>query len=95
MTRFLEFVHRAVQLKKLESEEFFGFFGFGCSICNNFLLLFSATFILTYFVPVCHYVGVLGMLLFSHALLQKLLLRYAVLGEKSFNKEVVTGSKKM
>ena len=73
-----------------------GFFGFGCSVCNKFLLLlFSSTFILTYFEPVRHYVGVLGMLLFSHALLQKLLLRYAVLGEKSFNKEVVTGSKKM
>ena len=71
-----------------------GFFGFGCSICNNFFLLFSSTFILTYFEPVRHYVGVLGILLFSHALLQKLLLRHAVLSEKSFNREVAAGSKK-
>ena len=73
-----------------------GFFGFGCSACNKFiLLLFSSTFILTYFEPVRHYVGVLGILLFSHALLQKLLLRHAVLSEKSFNGEVAAGSKKM
>ena len=68
---FLEFGHRAVQLKKRESEEFWVFFGFGCSACNKFLLLlFSSTFILTYFEPVRHYVDVLGILLFSHALLQ-------------------------
>ena len=65
-----------------------GFFGFGSSACNKFLLLlFSSTFILTYFEPVRHHVGVLGILLFSHALLQKLLLRHAVLSEKSFNGE--------
>jgi len=57
--------------------------------------LFSTTFILTYFEPVCHYVAVLGILLFLHALLQKLLLRHAVLIEKSFNGEVIAGSKKM
>ena len=73
-----------------------GFFGFGCSAFNKFLLLlFSSTFILTYFEPVRHYVDVLGILLFSHALLQKLLLRHAVLSEKSFNGEVAAGSKKM
>ena len=73
-----------------------GFFGFGCSVCNKFLLLlFSLTFILTYFEPVRHYVDVLGIFLFSHALLQKLLLRHAVLIEKSFNGEVAAGSKKM
>ena len=34
-------------------------FGFGCSACNKFLLLlFSSTFILTYFEPVRHYVDV-------------------------------------
>ena len=72
------------------------FFGFGCSVCNKFLLLlFNSTFILTYFEPVRHYVGVLGKLLFSHALLQKLLLRHVVLSEKSFNGEVAAGSKKM
>ena len=61
-----------------------GFFGFGCSVCNKFLLLlFSSTFILTYFEPVRHYVGVLGILLFSHALLKKLLLRHVVLSENS------------
>ena len=70
-----------------------GIFGFGCSVCNKFLLLlFNSTFILTYFEPVRHYVGVLGILLFSHALLQKLLLRHAVLSEKSFNGEVAAGS---
>ena len=43
-----------------------GFFGFGCSACNKFLLLlFSSTFILTYFEPVRHCVGVLGILLFT------------------------------
>ena len=74
----------------------FSFFGFGCSVCNKFLmLLFSSTFILTYFEPVRHYVGVLGILLFSHALLQKLLLRHAVLSEQSFNGEVPAGAKKM
>ena len=59
---------------------FLGFFGFGCSACNKFiLLLFSSTFILTYFEQVRHYVDVLGILLFSHALLKKFLLRHAVL----------------
>ena len=73
-----------------------GFFCFDCSVCKKFLLLlFSSTFILTYFEPVRHYVDVLGILLFSHALLQKLLLRHAVLSEKSFNGEVAAGSKKM
>ena len=73
-----------------------GFFGFGCSACNKFLLLlFSSTFILTYFEPVRHYVDVLGILLFSYALLQKLLLRHAVLSEKSVNGEVAASSKKM
>ena len=72
-----------------------GFFGFGCTVSNKFLLLlFSSTFILTYFEPVRHYVGVLGTLLLSQALLQKLLLRHAVLSEKSFNEEVDTRSKK-
>jgi hypothetical protein len=47
------------------------------------------------FEPVRHYVGVLGILLFSQAFLQKLLLRHAVLSEKSFNREVAAGSKKM
>ena len=71
-----------------------GIFGFGCTFCNKFLLLlFSSTFILTYFEPVRHYVGVLGILLFSHALLQKLLLRHAVLSEKSFNGEIAACSK--
>ena len=72
------------------------FFGFGCSVYNKFLLLLlSSTFILTYFEPVRHYVGVLSILLFSHAHLQKLLLRHAVLSEKSLNGEVAADSKKM
>jgi len=92
----LEFGHRRYATKKAGIGGIFGFFGFGCSACNNFLLLlFSSTFILTYFEPVRHYVDVLGILLFSHALLQKLLLRHAVLSEKSLNGEVVAGSKKM
>ena len=46
-----------MQLNKLESEEFWFFFCFGCSACNKFLLLLfsSCTFILTYFVPVCRH----------------------------------------
>ena len=72
-----------------------GFFGFGCSACNKFILLFSSTFILTYFEPFRHYVDVLGILLFSHALLQKLLFRHAVLCEKYFNGAIAAGSKKM
>ena len=74
----------------------FGFLDFVCLVCNKFLLLlFSSTFILTYFEPVRHYVGVLGILLFSHALLQKLLLRHAVLCEKYFSGEVAAISKIM
>ena len=82
--------------KKAGIGRILGFFGFGCSACNKFILfLFSSTFFLTYFEPVRHYVDVLGILLFSHALLQKLLLRHAVLSEKSFNREVAAGLKKM
>ena len=85
-----------MQLKKLESEDFLVFLVLAAQlVINLFLLLFSSTFILTYFEPVRHYVGVLGILLFSHALLQKLLLRHAVLSEQSFNGEVPAGSKKM
>ena len=81
--------------KKAGIEGILGFFGFGCSACDKFLLLlFSSTFILTYFEPVRHYVDVLDILLFPHALLEKLVLRHAVLCEKYFNGEVTAGSKK-
>ena len=74
----------------------FGFLDFVCLVCNKFLLLlFSLTVILTYFEPVCDHVGVLGILLCSHALLQKLLFRHAVLCEKYFNGAIAAGSKKM
>ena len=65
-----------------------GFVGFGCSICNKILLLlFGSSFLLSYFEPVRHYVGALGLLLFSYALIQRWLSRLAVLNENSLQKE--------
>ena len=65
-----------------------GFVGFGCSICNKILLLlFGSSFLLSYFEPVRHYVGALGLLLFSYALIQGWLLRLTVLNENRLQKE--------
>ena len=65
-----------------------GFVGFGCSICNKILLLlFGSSFLLSYFEPVRHYAGALGLLLFSYALIQRWLLRIAVLNENRLQKE--------
>ena len=65
-----------------------GFVGFGCSVCNKILLLlFGSSFLLSYFEPVRHYVGALGLLLFSYALIQRWLLRIAVLNENRLQKE--------
>ena len=65
-----------------------GFVGFGCSVCNKILLLlFGSSFLLSYFEPVRHYAGALGLLLFSYALFQRWLLRIAVLDENRFQKE--------
>ena len=65
-----------------------GFVGFGCSICNKILLLlFGSSFLLSYFEPVRHYVGALGLLLFSYALIQRWLLRLTVLNENRLQKE--------
>ena len=89
---FFGILARRCATKKVGIGGILSFFAFGSSVCNKFLLLlFSSTFILTYFEPVCHYDDVLGILLFSHAILQKLLLRHAVLCEKYFNGEVVAG----
>ena len=53
----------------------FGFLGFGCSICNKLLLLlFGSSFLLTYFEPIRYYVGATGILIFSFALYQKMVL---------------------
>jgi len=65
-----------------------GFVGFGCSVCNKILLLmFGSSFWLSYFEPVRHYAGALGLLLFSYAIIQRWLLRLAVLDENRLQKE--------
>ena len=65
-----------------------GFVGFGCSVCNKILLLlFGSSFLLSYFEPVRHYAGALGLLLFSYALIQRWLLRIAVLNKNCLQKE--------
>ena len=65
-----------------------GFVGFGCSVCNKILLLlFGSGFLLSYFEPVRHYAGALGLLLFSYALIQRWFLRIAVLNENRLQKE--------
>ena len=85
-----------MQLKKPESEEFCVFLVLAAQFVINFFccclaqLFFSLT--LNRFVIMLVY---LGILLFSDAILQKLLLRHAVLSEQSFNGEVAAGSKKM
>jgi hypothetical protein len=66
----------------------FGFIGFGCSVCNKILLLlFGSSFLLSYFEPVRHYVGALGLLLFSYALIHRWLSRLTVLNENRLQKE--------
>ena len=70
-----------------------GFVGFGCSVCNKILLLlFGSSFLLSYFEPVRHYAGALGLLLFSYALIQRWLLRLDVLDENRLQKEAGTDS---
>ena len=65
-----------------------GFVGFSCSVCNKILLLlFGSSFLLSYFEPVRHYAGALGLLLFSYALIQRWLLRLAVLNKNCLQKE--------
>ena len=65
-----------------------GFVGFGCPVCNKILLLlFGSSFLLSYFEPVRLYAGASGLLLFSYALIQRWLLRLAVLDENSLQKE--------
>ena len=65
-----------------------GFVGFGCSVCNKILLLlFGSSFLLSYFEPVRHYAGALGLLLFSYAIIQRWLLRLSVLNENRIQKE--------
>ena len=70
-----------------------GFVGFGCSVCNKILLLlFGSSFLLSYFEPVRHYAGALGLLLFSYAIIQRWLLRLAVLNENRLQKETDPGT---
>ena len=65
-----------------------GFVGFGCSVCNKILLLlFGSSFLFSYFAPVRRYAGALGLLLFSYALIQRWLLRLAVLNKNCLQKE--------
>ena len=66
---FLGFLNHTVPLKKARLGGFFGFLGFGCSICNKLLLLlFSSSFLLTYFKPIRYYLGATGTLIFSFTL---------------------------
>jgi len=52
------------------------FLGFGCSVCNKILLLiFGSGLLLTYFEPVKHPLGVLGLGVLAWALFKKLRLR--------------------
>ena len=54
----------------------FGFLGFGCSICNQLLILiFGASFLLTYFEPYRYLVGFAGIAMLILALVRKLRLR--------------------
>ena len=65
-----------------------GFVGFGCPVCNKILLLlFGSSFLLSYFEPVRHYAGTLGLLLFSYALIQRWLLRLVVLDKNRLQKD--------
>ena len=65
-----------------------GFVGFGGPVCNKtLLLLFGSSFLLSYFEPVRHYAGTLGLLLFSYALIQRWLLRLSVLDKNRLHKE--------
>ena len=65
-----------------------GFVGFGCPVCNKILLLlFGSSILLSYFEPVRYYAGASGLLLFSYALIQRWLLRLAVLEENRLQKE--------
>ena len=67
-----------------------GFVGFGCSVCNKILLLlFGSSFLLSYFEPVRHYVGALGLLLFSYTLIQKWFLRPVVLEKTVFKRRQI------
>ena len=65
-----------------------GFVGFGCSICNKILLLlFGSSFLLSYFEPVWHYVGSLGILLFFSGLFQRWLMQLVVLDKNRLQKD--------
>lgn len=62
--------------KKAGMGSVFGFLGFACPVCNKILmLLFGATFLLTYFEPIRLYVGLLGIVLLIIAIYQKLLIK--------------------
>ncbi len=53
-----------------------GFLGFGCSICNQVLMLvFGASVLLTYFEPVRYLVGLVGLGVLALALYRKLAVR--------------------
>ena len=65
-----------------------GFFGFSCSVCNKILLLlFGSSFLLSYFEPVRHYVGALGILLFFSGLFQRWLMQLVVLDKNRLQKD--------
>ena len=66
----------ACGVKRASLGGIFAFLGFGCSICNKILvLLFGSTFLLNYFEPVRHWVGLAGLLVLGWVLHNKLALR--------------------
>jgi len=65
-----------------------GFVGFGCSICNKILsYCLALVFLLSYFEPVRHYVGALGILLFFSGLFQRWLMQLVVLDKNRLQKD--------
>lgn len=53
-----------------------GFLGFGCSICNQLLVLvFGAGFLMSYFEPIRYPIGIAGLAVLGFALYKKLEMR--------------------
>lgn len=78
---YLGFQGGACMVKRTSLAGIFGFLGFGCSICNKILLLlFGSTFLLTYFEPIRHWVGLAGLGVLAYVLSRKLSQRKAALG---------------
>lgn len=58
----------------------FAFLGFACPVCNKLLvLIFGGTFLLTYFEPIRHELGLFGIVILSYLLYKKLWQREKVM----------------